>query len=59
MKEITTETIKITCPNLPPSVSFLENKIKEHKGQNFEILRYSIVKVEKDILTLSVSGRKV
>lgn len=56
MSEIISTTIKINCPNLPPTVDFIENKIKEF---NIKPLRWSIVKVFKNELTLSVSGRKI
>lgn len=56
MNKIITETIKIKCDTLPPKVDFIE---KEIKRAGFEVLRYSIVDVKDNELTLSVSGRKI
>ena len=56
MSEIISKTIKIKTPTLPPDTEFIENEIKR---QGIEVLRWAIVEVENDILTLAVSGREL
>ena len=56
MSEIISKTIKIKTPVLPPDTEFIENEIKR---QGIEVLRWAIVEVENDILTLAVSGREL
>lgn len=56
MDEVISKTIKIITPTLPPDVDFIENKIKKN---NIEPLRWAIVKIKENELTLSVSGRKL
>jgi len=55
-QKITSKTIKIKCDKLPPKVDFIENEIK---SQGLEAIRWAIVDVEENILTLSVSGYEV
>jgi len=56
MSEIISKTIKIISPIMPPSVDFIESEIIK---QAIEPLRWAIVEVDKNELTLSVSGRKI
>lgn len=51
---VISKTIKIISPNMPPSVEFIENEIEK---QGIEALRWAIVKVNNNKLTISVSGR--
>jgi len=51
--EIISKTIKITTDKLPPSVDFIENEIKKH---NINPIRWAIIDIQNNILTLSVSG---
>ena len=51
--EIISKTITIKTEKLPPSVNFIENEIKK---RGLEPVRWAIVEIEKNILTLSVSG---
>ena len=53
MNKIISKTIKIISPKLPPSVDFIENKIKEF---NINPLRWAIVEVNNNELTLCISG---
>ena len=55
MKEVTSKTLKIKSPTLPPDVDFIEKQI-ELSG--IEPLRWAIVNIEGKTLTISVSGRK-
>ncbi len=56
MSEIISKIIKIKTPKLPPDTDFIENEI-QHQG--IEALRWAIVEVEDNVLTLAVSGRKL
>ncbi len=56
MSEIISKTIKIKTPKLPPETDFIEQEIEKH---GIEALRWAIVDIKDDILTLSVSGRKI
>ncbi len=56
MSEIATKIIKIKSKTLPVEAEFIEQKILENK---IEPLRWAIVEVEGNKLTLSVSGRKI
>ena len=51
---VISKTIKIISPNMPPSVEFIENEIEK---QGIEALRWAIVEVNNNELTLCVSGR--
>lgn len=51
---VVSKTIKIISPNMPPSVEFIENEIEK---QGIEALRWAIVEVNNNKLTISVSGR--
>lgn len=55
MSEIISKTIKIKVDKMPPSVEFIE---KEIQLNGLEPLRWAIVEVKGNELTLSVSGRK-
>ncbi len=52
MFEITSETIKIKTPALPPTVDFIE---KEFKKMNLDVVRWAIVDVLDNELILSVA----
>ena len=52
--EVISKTIKIISNNMPPKVDFIENEIIK---QGLEPLRWAIVDVNQNVLTLSVSGR--
>ena len=54
MNEVISKIIKITSPNMPPSVDFIENEIIKNK---IEPLRWAIVDIAQNNLTISVSGR--
>ena len=54
MSEIISKTIKIISPTMPPKVEFIEKEIIKN---NIEPLRWAIVEVNKNELTISVSGR--
>lgn len=54
MNKVISKTIKIKTLSLPPKIDFIENEIKKNK---IEPLRWAIVDVDNNILTLSVSGR--
>ena len=56
MSEVISKTIKIKTEKLPPEVDFIENEIIK---SGLEPLRWAIVEVEDNLLTLSVSGRKL
>lgn len=54
MNEVISKTIKIISPTLPPSVEFIEKEIEK---QGLEALRWAIVDIKENELTISVSGR--
>ena len=54
MSEVISKTIKIISPIMPPKVEFIEKEIIKN---NIEPLRWAIVEVNKNKLTISVSGR--
>ena len=54
MNEVISKTININSPTMPPSVDFIENEIIKNK---IEPLRWAIVDINQNNLTLSVSGR--
>ena len=56
MSEVISKTIKIKAENLPPEVDFIESEIIK---SGLEPLRWAIVDVKNNELTLSVSGRKL
>lgn len=56
MSEVISKTIKIKTPKLPPEVEFIEKEIMANK---IEPLRWAIVEIKENELTLSVSGRKI
>ena len=56
MSEVISKTIKIKADKLPPEVDFIEQEIIK---SGFEPLRWAIVDVIENELTLSVSGRKL
>ena len=56
MSEIVSKTVKIISPVLPPSVDFIE---KEIISAGIEPLRWAIVDVVENELTISVSGREI
>ena len=56
MSEVISKTIKVISSKLPPSVDFIEKEIEK---QGIEALRWAIVDVAGNELTISVSGRKL
>ncbi len=56
MSEIISKTIKIKAKALPPKVEFIEAEIIK---SGLEPLRWAIVEVSNNEITLSVSGRKL
>lgn len=54
MNKIISKNIKIITPSLPPDVDFIENEIRK---SGLEPVRWAIVDVDDNILTLSVSGQ--
>ena len=54
MSEVISKTIKIISPTMPPPVDFIEKEIIKN---NIEPLRWAIVEVSENELTISVSGR--
>ena len=56
MGEVISKTIKIKSDKMPPEVDFIETQIIK---SGLEPLRWAIVDVQENELTLSVSGRKV
>lgn len=51
---VISKTIKIISPKMPPDVEFIEKEIEKF---NIEPLRWAIVDVKNNELTISVSGR--
>ena len=56
MSEVISKTIKVVSPNMPPDVDFIEQEIVK---SGLEPLRWAIVDVKDNKLTLSVSGRRL
>ena len=56
MSEVISKTFKIISPQLPPNVDFIEKEIEK---QGLEALRWAIVDVVGNELTISASGRKL
>ena len=56
MSEVISKILKIKSPNMPPSVDYIEKEIIKN---NIEPLRWAIVEVLDNELTISVSGRKL
>ncbi len=56
MSEVISKTLKIKSLNMPPNVEFIEQEIIKN---NIEPLRWAIVEVLDNELTISVSGRKL
>ena len=56
MSEVISKTIKIKAEKLPPDAEFIEQEIIK---SNLEPLRWAIVDVKGNELTISVSGRKL
>lgn len=54
MNEIISKILEITTPIMPPKVKFIETEIEK---QGIEALRWAIVEVNSNKLTISVSGR--
>lgn len=54
MNKVISKTIKIKSPTMPPNSDFIEKEIEK----NFiEPLRWAIVDVKDNELTISISGR--
>ena len=56
MSEIISKTLKIKSPNMPPKADFIEQEIIKN---NIEPLRWAIVDIVENELTISVSGRNL
>ena len=53
---VISKIIKITSPIMPPDIDFIESQIE---AQGIEALRWAIVNVNKNELTISASGRVI
>ena len=53
---IISKEIKIVSPKMPPEVDFIEQEIK---NRGIEPVRWAIVDIEDNKLTLSVSGKNI
>jgi len=51
---VISKIIKINSPAMPPNIDFIESQIE---AQGMEALRWAIVDVNENELTISVSGR--
>ena len=51
---IISKTIKIISPIMPPDVDFIEEEIEK---QGIEALRWAIVEINENELTICASGR--
>lgn len=51
---VISKTVKIISPKMPPDVEFIEKEIEK---TNIEPLRWAIVDIKNNELTISVSGR--
>ena len=56
MCEVISKTLKIITPVIPPDINFIEQEIIKN---NVEPLRWAIVEIESNCLTVSVSGREL
>lgn len=56
MNKVISKTIKIKSEIMPPKVSFIEEQIAK---SGLEPLRWAIVEINQNELTLNVSGRKL
>ena len=56
MNEVISKIIKIISPVMPPEVNFIEQEIINN---GIEPLRWAIVDINNNELTLSVSGRNL
>ncbi len=56
MNKIISETIKITSDKMPPDTSFIEQEIIK---QGINPIRWAIVEINKNELTLNVSGNLI
>ena len=54
MSEVISKTIKIISPTMPPDVAFIESEIEK---QGIEALRWAIVEINENELTICASGR--
>ena len=54
MSEVISKTFKIISPNMPPNTNFIEKEIEK---QGLEALRWAIVEINKNELTICASGR--
>ena len=54
MNKIITKTIKILSDKMPPDVDFIENQLKE---MNLNPIRWAIVDIQKNTLTINVSAQ--
>lgn len=53
MNKIISKTIKVKSPKMPPSSEFIEDVIK---NSGITPLRWAIVDIENDYLTINASG---
>ena len=56
MNKIISKTIKINSKQMPPKTDFIENEIIKQK---IEPLRWSIVDIKENELSILVSGREL
>ncbi len=52
MEKIISRVVKLKVDKMPPSVDFIEKELSKYG----EIVRWAIVEIEDDILTLSISS---
>ena len=52
MEKIVSRVVKLKIDKMPPSVDFIEKELSKYG----EIVRWAIVEVEDNILTLSISS---
>ena len=56
MSKIISETIKIISESIPPTTDFIINQIRLN---GFEPVRWAIVEIKGNELTLNISGYKI
>lgn len=56
MSKVISKTLYVKTPKLPPDIDFIE---KEIQNSGIEPLRWAIVDIKKDILTINASGREL
>lgn len=56
MSEVISKIIKIISPIMPPDTDFIEKEIEK---QGIEALRWAIVEINENKLTICASGRNL